>query len=355
MEGYAISRFGEALEKIEKPTPVPTGREVLIAITHTGVCHTDLHVQEGSYDLGSRGKLDFAGRGVDLPVIPGHEIVGNVVSWGADADEAGLKEGGRRLVFPWIGCGTCNRCAADEQNLCLNMKSIGLNMDGGFATHLLVPDFKYLVDIEGLNPALAATYACSGLTVYGGIRKLMPLQEAETIVIIGAGGLGLNAIAILKALGHEAICVVDNSEGKLELARKQGASATVLATDDSAAVTAAIVEACAGQVFNILDTVNASSTAEFAFNALTKGGTLIQIGLFGGELRLPLPLMPAKIVTLRGSMLGGLSDLREVVALAKQGLLPPIPLDYRPMCEASHALDDLKSGKVAGRVILTND
>lgn len=355
MEGYAIAQFGEPLEKIVKPTPIPTGRQVLIAITHAGVCHTDLHVQDGCYDLGSRGKLEFAGRGISLPLIPGHEIVGNVVSWGPEAEDAGLKVGETRLVFPWIGCGECKHCLADEQNLCLGMKSVGLNMDGGFATHLLVPDYKYLLDIEGLDPALSATYACSGLTVYGGIRKLTPIAPDEVVVVIGAGGLGLNAISILKALGHDNICAVDSSAEKLRLAEDQGATSSVLATPDGAAVTAAIVDACSGQVFKILDTVNASSTAEFAFNALTKGGKLIQIGLFGGELRLPLPLMPAKIVTLQGSMLGGLSDLREVIALAKKGLLPPIPIDHRPMSGASGALDDLRNGKVSGRVVLTND
>lgn len=354
MDGYAIPGFGKPLEKIEKATPTPKGREVLMEVTHTGVCHTDLHVQDGNYDLGSRGKLEFGGRGVTLPLIPGHEIVGKVVSWGGEAEAAGLKAGDVRLIFPWIGCGECERCRADQQNLCLNMKTIGLNMDGGFASHVLVPDFKYLLDIEGLDPGLAATYACSGVTVYAGIRKLMPLQADQTVVVIGAGGLGHNAIAMLRAIEHTNICVVDNNAEKLRLAEQQGATRTVLATDDSAKTTAAIVEACSGKVFSILDTVNSGTTAEFAFNALMKGGKLIQIGLFGGELRLPLPLMPAKSVTLQGSMVGGLADIREVIALAKKGLLPPIPLMHRPMCEASQALDDLRAGKVSGRVILVN-
>lgn len=355
MEGYAITRHGEPLEKITKPTPVPKGREVLVAVTHAGVCHSDLHLQEGNYDLGSRGTLEFASRGISLPFIPGHEVVGRVVSWGPDAAEAGLSVGATRLVFPWIGCGVCESCLADQQNLCLNMTSIGAHMDGGYATHILVPDYRYLIDIEGIDPALAATYACSGVTVYGGIRKFEPLRADEMVVVVGAGGLGLNAISMLKAIGHDKICVVDNSPEKLELAKAQGATETVLAGNDGATTTAAIVNACSGRVFYILDTVNSGPTAEFSFNALSKGGKIVQIGLFGGELRIPLPLMPAKAVTLQGSYVGGLADIREVIALAKQGRLPAIPIDHRPLDQASNALDDLRRGKVSGRVILVND
>ena len=197
MEGYAIVRHGEPLEHITLPTPVPTGREVLVAVTHAGVCHSDLHLIEGGYDLGSRGMLDLAKRGLKLPMIPGHEIVGRVVSWGPDADASDLKVGDVRLVFPWVGCGICVRCRQDEQNLCLTTKPIGMATNGGYATHVVVPEAKFLLDIEGLDPALASTYACSGVTVYGAIRKLMPLVADEMVVVIGSGGLGLNAVAIL--------------------------------------------------------------------------------------------------------------------------------------------------------------
>ena len=167
MEAYAIVQHGKPLEKLSRPTPVPVGREVLVAVTHSGICHSDLHVIEGRYDLGSRGELDLAKRGLKLPLIPGHEVVGNVVSWGVDADGEGLNAGDVKLVFPWVGCGDCSRCRADEQNLCLSMRPMGLADDGGYSTHVLVSDPKYLLNIDGLDPAVAATYACSGVTVYG--------------------------------------------------------------------------------------------------------------------------------------------------------------------------------------------
>lgn len=355
MEAYTIVQHGQPLEKLTRPTPVPTGREVLIAVTHSGICHSDLHLIEGRYDLGSRGDLDLAMRGLKLPLVPGHEVVGRIVAWGPEADSEGLAVGDLRLVFPWVGCGECKRCRADEQNLCLTMRPMGLAVDGGYGSHVIVSDPKYLLDIDGLDPAVAATYACSGVTVFGAIRKLMPLDPEDTIVVIGAGGLGLNAISLLRAIGHTRICAVDTGPPKLDAALAQGASCVVLADGDTASTVAKITEACGGKVFSIIDTVNASATAAFAFDALSKGGKLIQVGLFGGELKVPLPLMPAKAATLQGSYVGGLAELREVIALAKRGLMPDIPVTPCALDEVNAALDALRDGKVIGRIVLELD
>jgi alcohol dehydrogenase/propanol-preferring alcohol dehydrogenase len=232
---------------------------------------------------------------------------------------------------------------------------MGLATDGGYGTHVLVSDPKYLLDIEGLDPAVAATYACSGVTVFGAIRKLLPLDPDETVVVIGAGGLGLNAISLLRALKHERICAVDSGSTKLVAAEAQGATKTILADGDTASTVAKISAACDGRVFSIIDTVNASATAEFAFDALSKGGKLIQVGLFGGELKLPLPLMPAKSATLQGSYVGGLGELREVISLAKQGLMPGIPVTHCALDDVNEALSALRDGQVIGRMILVLD
>jgi alcohol dehydrogenase/propanol-preferring alcohol dehydrogenase len=193
------------------------------------------------------------------------------------------------------------------------------------------------------------------VTVFGAIRKLMPLDHNETIVVIGAGGLGLNAISLLRALGHERICAVDSGQTKLDAAIAQGAANVVLADSDAASTVTKISVACNGRVFSIIDTVNASETATFAFDALSKGGKLIQVGLFGGELRLPLPLMPAKSATLQGSYVGGLAELREVVSLAKRGLMPDIPVTLCALDEVNHALEELREGRVIGRMVLVMD
>ena len=350
MKAWAVVECGQPLQELEWPTPEPQGDEVLLEVTHAGVCHSDLHIWEGEYDLGTRGKLRMQDRGLKLPLAMGHEIVGRVVKWGPGA-EGKVQAGQQRLVFPWVGCGGCARCRADEENMCaVRPRALGVYQNGGYATHVLATHWKHLVAIDGLDPALAATYACSGVTVYSAIAKLMPMEADEWIVVIGAGGLGLNAIAILKALGHRAICAVDYDQGKLDAAMAQGATATVLAGGDTGAH---IVAACGGPVMGVIDLVNGSKSAAGAFDALGKGGRLIQVGLFGGEMRVPLPLMPIKAITIQGSYVGSLKELHALVELAQGGHVPPIPIEHERFEYADAALNRLKDGKVTGRIILT--
>lgn len=350
MRAWAVVETGKPLQEIEMPTPEPKGAEVLLEVTHAGVCHSDLHIWEGEYDLGSRGKMRLTDRGVKLPLAMGHEIVGRVAKLGPDAANQGSKVGDIRVVYPWVGCGKCAICQRDEENMCLSGRALGVYQNGGYATHVLATHVKHLIDIEGVDPSLAATYACSGVTVYSAINKLMPLEPDEPVVLVGAGGLGLNAIAILKAMGHKRICVVDVAEDKLEAAKAQGATETVLAGAEG--TTERILEACGGPVAGVVDLVNGTQTARFAFDALRKGGKLIQVGLFGGEMNIPLPLMPIKALTVRGSYVGDVKELRALIDLAKKGQIPPIPVANEPQRNADAVLHRLKEGKITGRVVL---
>ena len=112
MKAWAVVETGKPLQEIDLPTPQPTGKQVLLEVTHAGVCHSDLHIWEGEYDLGSRGKMKLSDRGMKLPLAMGHETVGRVLSWGPEAEGHGLAVGQQRIVFPWVGCGTCARCRA---------------------------------------------------------------------------------------------------------------------------------------------------------------------------------------------------------------------------------------------------
>lgn len=351
MRAWAVVEPKQPLQEIELPTPEPKGKQVLLEVTHAGVCHSDLHIWEGEYDLGRRGKMRLSDRGVVLPLAMGHEIVGRVVKWGPDAEGQGLAVGQVRIVFPWVGCGSCARCRAEEDNMCLQGKALGVFQNGGYATHVLAPEPRHLVDPGDLDPALAATYACSGITVFSAIGKVMPLAPDEAVVLVGAGGLGLQAITVLKAMGHRRIVSVDVSAEKLEAARQAGASDTLQATGGD--VTARLVALCGGPVMAVIDLVNGTETAQFAFDALTKGGRLVQVGLFGGELTLPLPLMAMRALTVQGSYVGNPKELRALVKLAQGGGLAPIPITREPLRNADSALRRLRDGQVTGRIVLT--
>jgi len=349
MRAWAVVENGAPLQEIELPTPEPKGTEVLLEVTHCGVCHSDLHIWEGSYDIGGGRKISLKDRGVVLPLAMGHEIVGRVAALGPEA--TGVAIGERRIVFPWVGCGTCAKCLAEDDNMCLAPQSLGVYRHGGYATHVLAPHPRHLVDPGALDPAVAATYACSGITVYSAIRKVMPLPPEEPVVLVGAGGLGLNAIAVLRALGHANIVVVDVNPEKRAAALAAGAAKAVDGTGE--AVAREIMAACGGPVGAIIDLVNGTASARFSFDALRKGGKLVQVGLFGGELMLPLPLMAIRALTVQGSYVGNPAELRELVRLAGAGRLEPLPVTAVPQNQANAALMRLRDGKVTGRLVLS--
>jgi propanol-preferring alcohol dehydrogenase len=351
MRAWAVVENGKPLQEIELPTPEPTGTQVLLETTYCGVCHSDLHIWDGEYDLGGGKKMNMKDRGVVLPLAMGHEIVGRVVKLGPDA--TGVKVGDIRIVFPWVGCGTCKQCLAEEDNMCLTSKALGVYQNGGYGTHVVAPHPRHLVDPGTLNPAVAATYACSGITVYSAIKKVMPLPADEPIVVVGAGGLGLNAIEVLKAIGHKNIIVVDINPVKRQAALDAGATKVVDGSGEG--TTARIIEAAGGAVGAIIDLVNGTATARFAFDALRKGGKLIQVGLFGGELSLPLPIMAMRALTVQGSYVGNPKELRELVALAQAGTLSALPVEEVPQSSADAALMRLRDGKVTGRLVLRAD
>jgi alcohol dehydrogenase/propanol-preferring alcohol dehydrogenase len=351
MKAWAVVATEQPLQEIELPTPEPQGTEVLLETTYCGVCHSDIHIWEGRYDLGGGKVMNLADRGLTLPVAMGHEIVGRVVKLGPQA--TGVAVGDIRIVFPWVGCGVCDRCLADEDNMCLTGKSLGVFQNGGYGTHVVAPHPRHLVDPGDLPHPVAATYACSGITVYSAINKCMPMDADTPIVLVGAGGLGLNAIAILKAMGHRNIVVVDISAEKRAAAEAAGATKTVDGTGEG--VTKRIIEACGSQPTAIIDLVNGTATARFAYDALRKGGKLVQVGLFGGELTMPLPLQAIRALTVQGSYVGNVKELRALVALAQGGQVPALPITIMPQNQADAALNRLRHGQVTGRIVLKSE
>ena len=160
MHSYDVCECGAPLQRMERETPHPKGAEVVLRVIAAGVCHSDLHIWDGYYDIGGGQKLKLQDRGVKLPLTMGHENVGEVVAVGPDAK--GVKVGDVRLIHPWMGCGECVVCRRGEENLCVKPCSVGIHRGGGFATHVLVPHPRYLFDIGGLSPERAAPLAVFG-------------------------------------------------------------------------------------------------------------------------------------------------------------------------------------------------
>jgi propanol-preferring alcohol dehydrogenase len=348
MKAWAVVRPRAPLQCIEIADPVPSGTEVVIEVTQAGVCHSDLHFWDGEYNLGGGKVLRIADRGAKLPRAMGHEIVGRVLEWGPEAE--GVTKGELRIVFPWLGCGSCARCLAGEGNLCAKPASFGSARDGGYAERVVVPHPRFLIDPGNIDPALAATYACSGVTVYSAIRKAMPLPADAPFVLIGAGGLGLAAISVLRALGHRRIVSLDIAAEKRAAALALGATDVVDSSGPDALDR--VLSATGGPVPAVIDFVNNSATAQLGFDLLAKAGRLILVGYAGGDLMLPLGAMMFGRKNILTSGTGSLKELTEIVALAQTGAIAPIPITRMPKSRANDALTLLHDGKVTGRIVL---
>ena len=344
MISYQTTTFGAPLIEVESKTPEPQGTEVLIKTMACGVCHSDIHMHEGVFDLGGGKQLEVGREGMVL----GHEIFGEVIALGPDAEDAEI--GDRRVVFPWIGCGKCAACKRGDEQLCTPGCALGIAHAGGFADYVLVPHSRYLFDKGDVPDSLAATYACSGLTAYGALKKIGELHEGDDIVIIGAGGVGMMAIQIARALGMDPI-VVDIDEDKLRAVRALGVNRVY---NSSELQTAKEIRKATGGAYAALDFVGAEASVSYGLSCLRKGGMLIVVGLYGGSLTIPIPFIPMNARIIQGSYVGGLEDMGELMAMVRQGKIAPIEITERPLKEANQALIDLKAGNVRGRQVLIN-
>jgi alcohol dehydrogenase len=327
--------------------PEPKGSEVLVRVERCGACHSDLHIQDGYFALADGKTLDVrAGR--TLPFTLGHEIAGVVERTGPEAPD--VAPGARIAVYPWIGCGACAACRAGEENLCSTNRHLGVSADGGFASHVLVPHPRYLLDYAPLAPSFAAALMCSGLTAYSALKRLAPYAARGPALLVGLGGVGMMGLAIAGALFPQPPLAADIDGKKRDAALKAGAAAVFDPAERDARK--AVLQATGGGVFGVCDFVGSDRSLAFATGALAKGGKVVVTGLLGGNFPQPAAMFVLKAMTVEGTLTGTLREAHELMALAKAGKIAPLPIQERPLVEAQAALDDLRAGRVVGRTVL---
>lgn len=351
MRSYVVTEWGQPLELQERPTPQPKPNEVLVRIAAAGVCHSDLHIHEGFYDLGGGRRLLNAERGVYPPKTLGHEIAGTVEAIGNDV--TGVSVGDGVAVYPWIGCGTCDACALGDEQNCPSPSTLGIFHDGGYSTHVVVPNAKYCVPLDGIAPEVAALYTCSGITTFHALRKFdEAILKSEPVLIIGAGGLGMMALTILKGMGGYGAIVADLDESKRQAALANGALAAVDPRDDEVLAQIKKLTPSGRGLRMAIDLVGNPDTLQLAVDSMVKGATVVAVGLMGGEFSIPTPYLPMRALVLAGSYVGSLQDLRDLMALVRENNVPPPPIEKHPLDDAQKVLDALRGGKVNGRGVL---
>ena len=345
----SLIAYGQPLRETTADRPTPRGSEVLVRITCCGVCHSDLHVQDGYFALGGDRRLDIT-KDRALPFTLGHEIAGVIEAAGESAEGAAI---GREVaIYPWIGCGQCAACRAGEENMCSAHHHLGVAVDGGFANYVIVPHPRYLIDYAPLPASFAGPLMCSGLTAFGALKRLGSHAERGPVLLVGLGGVGMMGLALARALFRQPLLVADIDAEKRNAALAAGAAQAFDPADPQARK--AIMTATGGGLFAVCDFVGSDKSLQLATGVLARGGKAVVSGLLGGSFSIPAAMIAIKAITIEGTLTGTLAQARELIALARSGKIAPIPTQARPLKDAQGALDDLRAGRVVGRTVLTN-
>ena len=333
---------GEALRLEEVPRPDPTGTEVRVRVAACGICHTDLHIVDGTQTR------------VELPLTLGHEISGHVDAAGPDAlallRRHKLAIGDAVLVFGGWGCGTCRECLAGAEQRCPSSRAPGFQADGGYAESMIVPHPRHLVPLRSLDPVRAASLADAGVTPYRAVRRAAPwLLPGARVLLIGCGALGQFALQYLRLLpdaGRDLVIAVRELDpGRLERASELGADIGLLASDATMTL-----EAMGGAADVVIDLVGNDDTLAHAAAVIAPDGLVLLVGESGGHVPFgfdPLPVESWLTTVAWGSR----GDLRDVVRLAARGRLK-WNVECVPLRDVAAAHARLRAGDFDGRLVL---
>jgi len=339
MKALYYETFSGPVSVADVPTPgVPDGG-ALIRVSASGLCRSDWHAWAGHDDT------------VHLPHVPGHEFAGVVESVGAGVERW---RPGDRVTAPFVnGCGHCEWCRSGQAQVCPNQTQPGFTHWGSHAELVAVraADVNLVALPEGLPDAAAAALGCRFATAYRALTARAGLQPGEWVAVYGAGGVGLSAIAIARALGARPIAV-DRSPAALEAAARIGAEHTLLAGLDAAD---AVAELTAGGAHVAVDAVGSASTAVAGVRSLRRRGRHVQIGLLSGDLPvLPLDRVIAWELDVLGSHGMAAADYPGMLALVASGDLRPDELVGRTvgLAEAARLLPMTDTAPSTGITVL---
>ena len=319
------------------PVPEPGHGDILIKVTACGVCHSDLHAVDG----------DWTPPPV-IPLIPGHEVAGKVVKLGPGVTDFKL---GDEVGVPWMysSCGNCEFCLSGMETICKSAEATGYTKHGGYAEYMVAPAAFVGRLQPGTDHYAMAPILCAGVTTYRGLKRT-GARPGQWVAIVGIGGLGHIAVQYARAMGLR-VAAVDVSAEKLELARSLGAEVVVNGAETDAV---AAVQDKIGGAHAAVVTAVATKAFEQAILMLRPAGTVAYIGLPGGksdEIRTSISAITNWELTVRGSNVGTRQDLNEAIAFASNGLVRA-KIRTVPLEDINHIFDEMRKGKIVGRVVL---
>src|SRR6185312_11179642 len=310
--------------------------ECLVRVRAAGACHTELHMLDGTLNLGV------------VPLIPGHEVVGEIV---AAPPGSGRTPGERVLLYYYAPCGQCRWCRAGQENLCPNVaRQFGFTADGGYAEYLVAPAASLLPLPDSLSDAEAAGLACGGATALHAVRAVAQVQPGETAVVYGIGGVGFYLVQLCRRAGASVIAI-GRTPTKLALAQELGADASIDArrSDPLEAVQTLTGGDGADVVF---DLVASEETMALAPRMLARRGRLVFAGYSGATFNISPLWLVLRELHVRGAVGNTLAELRETIDLAASRELRSIVGPTYPLEQANEALAALRAGTILGRAVV---
>jgi alcohol dehydrogenase len=338
-----VTRFGEPphVAEVEAPQAPPGG--VVVRVVATGLCRSDWHAWAGHDD------------DVRLPHVPGHELAGVVEQVG---DGVTRWRRGDRVTVPFVeGCGRCQWCRSGDAQVCPNQTQPGFTHWGSFAEHvaLRAADTNLVEIPDGVGFEAAAALGCRFATAYRALTARARVDAGEWVTVIGAGGVGLSAVMIAKALGAQVVAV-DRHRRALDLATALGAAHVVVA--GSGDVAARVHELTGGGSHVAIDAVGSEETCADSILSLRRRGRHVQIGLLpplgGAHPRVPMARVIGWELDLLGSHGMAARDYPGMLALIERGDLQPERLVERTvgLAEGAALLPAIPDASPAGMTMI---
>jgi D-arabinose 1-dehydrogenase-like Zn-dependent alcohol dehydrogenase len=332
MRAMVVQEQGGDFVLEEREVPEPGPGHALVKVHACGVCHSDVFAKEGGYP------------GVSYPVIPGHEIAGEIAALG---DGVHGWEVGQRVGVGWFGgnCGWCEPCRRGQLIDCENMGIPGVTFDGGYAEYVVVRSSALAAMPDELSPEDAGPLLCAGITTFNALRNSQT-TAGDRVAVLGIGGLGHLAVQFSVRLGYETIAVARGSD-KAELAAKLGAHHYVDSTDGDPAEKLQAL----GGVDLILATATSAEAMGALFGGLRPGGKLLIVGASMDPLPVPLAALIGGDKMIEGHASGTSIDSEDTLRFSVLADVRPMT-ETVPLEEANAAYDKMMSGDARFRMVL---
>lgn len=338
MRAAVLKQIGQPFSVENVPEPVLAPDEVLVETRTCGICRTDLHIQDGLAYVPS------------LPHIPGHEPAGIVAAVGSKVTD--LKVGETVVPHLFIYDRECSYTRSGQHAQATHLRGIlGVSLPGGFAEYFKAPARNLLVVPDGVPLDVAGLTSCAIITAVHAFRK-SSLEPTDTALVLGAGGIGLILVQLLRAAGIRAIAV-DRSPASLDQARLAGAELAV-SFDEPSAIDQVRAMTGAGRdgVDCVFELVGRAATMQFAAAVAARGGRIVVIGEEAEHPAIDTITLAQRELQIIGSRNGGLQDARDALdSLARGVLRPPIAAHF-PLDRINDAFDFVRRGNATGRVII---